>query len=106
MLAHRDLPPTRYFLIATPERMYLWNERDSEHPSTIDAATVLNPYFRKFGQRPDDIGPEAFRYLVLTWLTDLSLASERPEDRDEDAPGLSELTDLLRDARVEMNSPQ
>ncbi len=106
MMAHRDLPPTRYFLIATPEHMYLWNERDSQQPSTIDAAMVLMPYFRKFGQKPDDIGPEAFRYLVLTWLTDLTISPEPSEDRHEAAPGLLELMGLLREARVEMNSPQ
>ncbi len=44
------LPTAKYFLIATPERMYLWkqdgaNSEDAGPEFTIDAAHVLQPYF-------------------------------------------------------------
>src|SRR5271170_5162735 len=55
MLAHGVLPSAKYFLIATPERIYGWTEGDlspSEVPPqfTIDSEKVLAPYFEKFNQ--------------------------------------------------------
>src|ERR1700693_2670807 len=60
MLAHGVLPPSKYFLIATPERMYGWeqeNPSSSEVPPqfTIDAQEVLAPYFAKLNQNPHTI---------------------------------------------------
>jgi hypothetical protein len=47
---HEALPTAKHFLIATPERMYLWrqdgaNSEDAGPEFTIDAAHVLQPYF-------------------------------------------------------------
>ncbi len=108
MLSHGLLPWSKYFLIATPERMYLWRQ---EHPNpaevppefTIDAAKVLQPYFQKLHQEPSKIGPEAFELLVLTWLTDIARSSEEKHKQDPSSAWLSELTGSLRQARIEMN---
>src|ERR1039458_7027169 len=77
MLSHGVLPWAKYFLIATPELMYLWKQERpdlAEMPPefTIDAANVFQPYFQKLHQEPSKIGPEAFELLVLTWLTDIA----------------------------------
>src|SRR5579859_4465047 len=70
MLSHGVLPLAKYFLIATPERMYLWKQ-DRPNPAdvppefTIDATKVFQPYFQKLAQEPSTIGPEAFELLVL-----------------------------------------
>jgi hypothetical protein len=108
MLSHGLLPWSKYFLIATPERMYLWKQ---EHPNpaevppefTIDAATVLQPYFQKLHQEPSKIGPEAFELLVLTWLTDIARSGEEKHKQDPSSAWLAELTTSLRQARIEMN---
>src|ERR1700736_4964440 len=65
MLSHGVLPWAKYFLIATPERMYLWkqerpNQAEAAPEFTIDATKVLQPYFQKLQQEPSDIGPQAF----------------------------------------------
>lgn len=110
MLSHGILPWAKYFLIATPERMYLWKQ---EHPDsaemppefTIDAANVFQPYFQRLHQEPSEIGPEAFELLVLTWLTDIA----RPDHdlkQDPSSAWLSEFSGSLQDARIEMNPMQ
>src|SRR6266478_314931 len=58
MLAHGTLPAARFFLIATPDRMYFWHQEDpslrEEPPQfTMDATNELKPYFEKFGQTPE-----------------------------------------------------
>lgn len=110
MLAHGILPWSKYFLIANPERMYLWkNERPNpEAPPefTIDAGKVFEPYFEKLRQEPSDIGPEAFELLVLTWLTDIARSGENNLKQDPSSELLSELTGSLQQARIEMNPMQ
>ena len=111
MLAHGVLPWSKYFLIATPEHMYLWKQErpdPAEAPPevTIDAATIFQPYFQKFQQDPSKIAPEAFEFLVLTWLTDITRSGEPKPAPDPSSAWLSELTGSLQRARIEMNPVQ
>jgi thioester reductase-like protein len=111
MLSHGILPWARYFLIATPERMYLWRQEPSnaaEAPPefTIDAAKVFQPYFQKLHQEPSKIGPEEFDLLVLMWLTDIARSAEHSPQQDPSSAWLSELAGSLQQARIEMNPVQ
>lgn len=111
MLSHGILPWAKYFLIATPERMYLWkqeraNQAEVPPEFTIDAAKVFQPYFQKLHQEPSKIGPEAFELLVLTWLTDVARSGEHNQKQDPSSAWLSELTGSLQQARIEMNPMQ
>jgi hypothetical protein len=111
LLAHGMLPWAKYFLIATPERMYLWKQEHdapTETPPefTIDAEKVFQPYFQKLHQEPLNIGPEAFELVVLTWLTDVSRSSERNLNQGPASAWLSELSGSLQQARIETNSMQ
>ncbi len=110
MLAHGVLPKAKYFLIATPDRMYGWKQEnlsfDEVLPEfTINAQKVLAPYFVKFNQHPAHISPKAFELLVLTWLTDLARSVEYRADLDPSLESLSEsgLLSSLRHAQIEMN---
>ncbi len=113
MLSHGLLPSAKYFLIATPERLYLWNqERPDQAPDhadaapehTIDAASEFQPWLRRLGLRPLDMGPEAFELLVFAWLDDIARSGE--DLSREVAPWLAELATSLRQARIEMKSIQ
>jgi hypothetical protein len=111
MLAHGVLPRAKYFLIATPEKMYLWKQErfnPSETPPefTIDAATVLEPYFQRLHQAPSKISPEAFELLVLTWLTDIARHGGKTSEQDTSSSWLPELTGSLQQARIEMHPVQ
>jgi len=113
MLAHGDLPRAKYFLIATPERMYGWkhdNLNSDEVPPefTIDARKALAPYFAKFDQDPERIVPEAFDLLVLAWLTDVARSAEYTEALDPSLQSLSDsgLLSSLRQAHIKMNATE
>jgi hypothetical protein len=110
MLAHGLLPWAKYFLMATPERMYPWKQEHhnpAEPPEfTIDAAKVFLSYFQKLRQEPSEIGPEAFELLVLTWLTDVAQADDRKLKEDPSSAWLPEFTGSLQHARIEMNPVQ
>lgn len=114
MLSHGLLPSSKYFLIATPERIYLWRQEQQhaaeESPQvTFDAEKVLQPYFQKLRQEPSKIGPEAFEHLVLTWLKDVAQSGDNPgSDRhptpvDPSSQWLAELSRSLQRAEIEMN---
>jgi hypothetical protein len=110
MLAHGVLPRAKYFLIATPERMYGWKQEnltiDEVPPQfTIDAQKALAPYFTRLNQDPAHISPKAFELLVLTWLTDIARSAEYREKLDPSLDSLSEsgLLSSLRQAQIEMN---
>jgi hypothetical protein len=110
MLSHGLLPLAKYFLIATPERLYFWNQ---EHPEradaapeyTIDAAREFQPWFQKLSLEPSDIGPEAFELLVHAWLNGIAGSGEGLSHHIA-APWLEELTGSLQQARIEMNPIQ
>lgn len=111
MLSHGLLPLARYFLIATPERMYLWRQErvdpDEALPEyTIDAEEVFQPYFQKLHQEPLNIGPEAFELVVLTWLTDIASSGGHKLNQGPASAWLSELTGSLQQARIEVNPVQ
>ncbi|MBV9768188.1 MAG: hypothetical protein JOZ32_01340 [Bryobacterales bacterium] len=113
MLAHGALPQAKYFLIATPERIYVWKQDMKQEAAsgetifpefTIDAAQELQPYFEKFQQKPSEIGPEEFTLLVSSWLTNLAWAGEERGKLSSSIAWLrdSGLQESLRGARVEM----
>jgi hypothetical protein len=110
MLAHGVLPWAKYFLIATPERMYLWKQESPNAAAppefTIDAEEVFHPYFQKLHQDPSKIGPEAFELLVFSWLTDVARSDEHNLKQDGSSAWLPELASSLQQAHIEMNPMQ
>ena len=110
MLAHGLLPRSKYFLIATPERMYGWKQEnltanDVPPQFTVDAQMALAPYFTKLNQDPDKIEPAAFEFLFLTWLTDVVTSANDNAEVDPSLKSLFEsgLLSSLRHAQIEMN---
>lgn len=114
MLSHGLLPSSKYFLIATPERLYLWRQEQpdaAEVPPqvSVDAEQVFQPYFQRLQQEPSKIGPEAFEHLVLTWLKDIAQSVDRKTSNrnvtqeDSSSQWLAELSNSLQQADIEMN---
>lgn len=113
MLSHGVLPASQYFLIATPEWMYFWNDKQTDavemQPQvTVDASTVLKPYSQRLHQELSDIGPEAFEYLVLAWLQDVARPDRGAtgfagEQGDASSQWLAELSKSLKEAAIELN---
>jgi hypothetical protein len=110
MLSHGTLPKSKFFLIATPERLYFWKQ---DHPGvsdeppefTIDATTEFKPYFDRLEKTSRAVSEQALEMLVLTWLTDIAQTGEAKSRNDPSMRWLSEsgLIDSLVRARIEMN---
>ena len=86
ILAHGELPQARFFLIATPDRIYIWKQEgpdDAEAPPSaiVDAQVALGSYFENLGRAGSQMGPQEFEFLIQSWLTDLAGSSS------EDASG-------------------
>jgi hypothetical protein len=77
LLAHRDLPEADYFLIVTPDRLYIWRRSASdptaaEPDHVIDAREVFGRYFRDARLEPEAMSGFSFEMVVGSWLSDLA----------------------------------
>ena len=87
ILAHGILPSVPYFLIAFPDKFYLWinnTEIDlmekKEPDYTIDASSILLPYFRKIGIQNNQITKQSLELIIASWLNELIYSQEALED--------------------------
>lgn len=113
MLAHGTLPNARFFLIATPERMYFWRQEEpslNEEPPqfTLDAASELKPYFEKFGQTPEKTSGQALELIVFSWLNDIAETGQSRARQDASLRWLSDsgLLGALARSRIELSPVQ
>ena len=77
ILSHRQLPVARYFLVITPEHIYLWvvqsgiGSNDLPH-HVMDARVALRSYLKNLTLEPGYVGAEAFHMVAGAWLRDFS----------------------------------
>jgi hypothetical protein len=93
-------PRPPFFLLATPDRFYLWDCRPwpEQTPKTweFDAGPLLAPYFQRTGLSPDRIHGEAFELMVGTWLADLMRHWQASSGNGEQSLRESGLIETLR----------
>jgi hypothetical protein len=108
IFAHGLLPKAPYFLLALPDRFYLWNggkntpERLS--PSEIiDPNPFLSKYFQQSGISPAEINGESFEFIVSAWLNEVLSASAHGYSPEGDLAWLEHtgLFDAIRGGRIE-----
>ena len=85
ILAHGGFPHVDFYLIITPDRLYLWKgageQPDLIQPTyEIDAQPIFKAYLERAGVAPGDVSGGAFELLVESWLSDL-MSSEKPVDQ-------------------------
>ncbi|HXH09477.1 MAG TPA: hypothetical protein VNP04_06920 [Alphaproteobacteria bacterium] len=85
ILAHGGFPPVDFYLIITPDRLYLWKGAGVQPeiiPPTYeaDAQPIFKPYFERTHVTPADMSSYAFELLVESWLNDL-MRSEKPAEQ-------------------------
>jgi len=73
MLSHGELPDAKFFLIALPDRFYLWkNAGNAPEPVAptfeIDAGPVLKPYLDESGISSENISPQGFELIIAAWI--------------------------------------
>jgi len=81
-----------YFLLAFPDRFYLWKEnahtsdQSADQPDffyTVNARPLLQPYFEQVGVEMDKIYEDSFEMLLAGWLGDI-IRSGNSRDMEAD----------------------
>lgn len=95
ILAHGTYSFPPYFLLALPDRFYLWKESYisgelNEPTYSIDARPLLKPYFDQVGVEFGKLSGESFELLVAAWLGEIIYANESPEKIEESKKWLVE----------------
>jgi hypothetical protein len=93
ILAHGIFPNAPYFLMAFPDRFYLWtnndtNDTDAGPSYTIDARPILQPYFDQSGVTPDQISGQSLELIIASWLGELIHVEALPEELARSQPWL------------------
>ncbi len=76
ILAHGYFPQTRFFLLATPDRFYLWKDAESSpklvHPDyEIDPTLILKPYSDRTGISIENMSEESLKLIINAWLDEI-----------------------------------
>lgn len=108
LAAHGVLWPVPYFLLAFPDRFYLWTDGitspDEVPPShEIDTRELLRPHFDRAHLSPDKVGQWAFELLLSSWLESLIRRDTLPAEPAESWSWLAEsgLFEALKGGAVE-----
>ncbi|CAN5605819.1 hypothetical protein BH24GEM3_BH24GEM3_24740 [soil metagenome] len=86
LFAHAAVLPTPFFMLALPDRFYLWK---GEHTSgdapadyVIDASDLLRPYSGGNGAGEESSSGYALELMISSWLHDLLRAEHlAPDER-------------------------
>jgi hypothetical protein len=92
ILAHGTFPKAKYFLLAFPDRFYLWNcdevSVDISMPTyIIDASELLQPYFKRAEVSPKTISGKGFELIIAFWVGEI-MHSESSEEIEKSQPWL------------------
>ena len=73
ILAHGTFPNAPYFLIAYPDRFYLWKNTPSNLESTpptysVDPGEIFKSYLKKSDIKIEELGAESLKLIVGSWL--------------------------------------
>ena len=76
MYAHGQLPDAAFFLLALPDRFYLWrNGADTSSAAqpdySVDARPLLAPYLERSGVSSAEIGERGLELVLSSWLEKL-----------------------------------
>ena len=88
LFAHGRSYSADFFLLVTPDRLYVWKGADTESvqaPPTYEADTVpgFAPYFERAGVDPRYASGHAFELLVGAWLSDVIHSETTGESSDD-----------------------
>lgn len=106
ILAHGGSCSAGFFLLVTPDRLYLWKDAEPvQVPPTFEADTreEFAPYFESAKVDPQHLSGNAFEMLVATWLSDITRLAETTEEPPDDQGWLAKsgFRTAIRDARIE-----
>ena len=85
IVAHGDTWDVVFYLIVTPDRLYLWKNAGTNPtliPPTyeVDMQSEFAPYFKSTGLDPNHIGRHAFELLAGSWLSEVTRLKNTTEE--------------------------
>ena len=94
LLAHGRAFSADFFLLVTPDRLYVWERAGTEPvqappPYEADTRPGLAPYFESAGVDPRYVSGHAFELLVGAWLSDLIRSEEMRGESSDDQKWLA-----------------
>ena len=108
ILAHGGFQNAPYFLLMTPDRIYLWKDAGIAPVPTSPtyeraAQDIFSSYFDQSAIEPSEVSGAAFELIVAAWLENLVRAADKPEDLTSEAIWLVEsgLLSAIQDGRLE-----
>ena len=89
LLAHGRAYSADFFLLVTPDRLYVWKGANTEPvqaPPTYEADTAprFAPYFESAGVDPRSVSGHAFELLVGAWLSDVIRSEQTTGESSDD----------------------
>ncbi len=105
LIAHGVVGKAKYFLLATPDRFFLWTngaDEISEVPPTyeFDPSDLLAPYLAAAGITPETVSGHSFELIVGAWLRDLLASDKLPNEIHQKHSWLSAILDDLKGGHV------
>lgn len=108
LLVHGSFGTVEFFLIVTPDRVYVWKDTGGEPAAIeptyeVDARPILDPYASRAGLDLASVSGPAFELIVASWLADLTrltTAAQKPT-REERWLEDSGFLGAVRNGRVE-----
>lgn len=86
LFAEHDYPEAPYFLLAFPDRFFLWKKAvvvDSSEEKwsfyQIEALPILKPYFEAVALHPESLSASSFELLIGSWLNRLTQIEPQQE---------------------------
>ena len=106
ILAHGVFPDVKYFLLAMPDRFYLWKDvgtRPEIVPPTfsIDARPLLQAYFDEVDIEPGLVSGQGFELMVAAWLRNQLSSESYPVNDEWKWLEKSGILEAIRDGKVE-----
>ena len=87
ILAHGTFPNAPYFLLAFPDKFYLWANTEAYPEQTqptyaIDARPILRPYLEGAGVTADQISGQSLEIIIASWLGEIIHSGQPPTTDD------------------------
>lgn len=107
LLGHEGFRQTEYFLVLTPDHLYLWRGIKAEAAAVLpdfvaDSRALFLPYLQSAGLTLDRLSAPVFELMAISWLSDLVHSRREAESLGYDRAWLVEsgLLDAVRNGRL------
>ncbi|MCY4548471.1 MAG: hypothetical protein OXC28_08890 [Defluviicoccus sp.] len=111
ILAHGGISDVDFFLLITPDRLYLWKDAGTDPvevpPSyQAEADSLFSPYLEGAGVDPRSVGGHAFELIVSAWLSDVMRSAVSTNGHGDDRSWLarSGFHAAVKDGRIEYDA--